>query len=84
VCAQNSYLFSILMISGSDDEYRLLRQNLFERFASASEVPSEIPIVPAVRPRPITILNSPKIPNRGRMHSCSCVYILVTVDCIVI
>jgi len=54
------------MISGSDDEYRLLRQNLFERFASASEVPSEVPIVPAVLPRPNSILNSPKTPDRGR------------------
>jgi len=29
----------------SDDEYRLLRANLFERFANASTVPSEAPIV---------------------------------------
>ncbi|CCM01905.1 uncharacterized protein FIBRA_03976 [Fibroporia radiculosa] len=30
----------------SDDEYRLLRQNLFERFASGAPVPSETPLVP--------------------------------------
>ncbi|KZT73851.1 hypothetical protein DAEQUDRAFT_761808 [Daedalea quercina L-15889] len=30
----------------SDDEYRLLRQSLFERFASKSQVPSETPLVP--------------------------------------
>ncbi|KZT11977.1 uncharacterized protein LAESUDRAFT_719929 [Laetiporus sulphureus 93-53] len=30
----------------SDDEYRLLRQNLFERFASGSPVPIEAPLVP--------------------------------------
>ncbi|KAH9936241.1 uncharacterized protein B0H18DRAFT_972998 [Fomitopsis serialis] len=30
----------------SDDEYRLLRQNLFERFASNSQIPSETPLVP--------------------------------------
>ncbi|KAI0667605.1 hypothetical protein C8Q78DRAFT_1051709 [Trametes maxima] len=29
----------------SDDEYRLLRQNLFERFASGSAVPTEAPLV---------------------------------------
>ncbi|OCH88475.1 hypothetical protein OBBRIDRAFT_795242 [Obba rivulosa] len=29
----------------SDDEYRLLRQNLFERFASGSALPSETPLV---------------------------------------
>ncbi|KAG2010119.1 hypothetical protein CC2G_012963 [Coprinopsis cinerea AmutBmut pab1-1] len=36
----------------NDDEYRLLRQSLFERFANASVVPQEEPIVPAARPRP--------------------------------
>lgn len=30
----------------SDDEYRLLRQNLFERFAGGAVVPSETPLVP--------------------------------------
>ena len=29
----------------SDDEYRLLRANLFERFTNVSTVPSEAPIV---------------------------------------
>ena len=36
----------------SDDEYRLLRQNLFERFASKSEVPTEASVVPAAATRP--------------------------------
>lgn len=30
----------------SDDEYRLLRQNLFERFGSGAVVPGEPPVVP--------------------------------------
>ncbi|KAJ7505459.1 hypothetical protein B0H11DRAFT_2220895 [Mycena galericulata] len=30
----------------SDDEYRLLRQDLFQRFASTTVVPTEIPVVP--------------------------------------
>ncbi|KAI8986074.1 hypothetical protein BD414DRAFT_487554 [Trametes punicea] len=34
----------------SDDEYRLLRQNLFERFASGSSVPVEAPLVPMSKP----------------------------------
>ncbi|KAI0766384.1 hypothetical protein BD413DRAFT_152399 [Trametes elegans] len=34
----------------SDDEYRLLRQNLFERFATGSAVPTEAPLVPMSRP----------------------------------
>jgi hypothetical protein len=32
----------------SDDEYRLLRQNIFERLASGSSVPQEAPLVPIV------------------------------------
>lgn len=31
-----------------DDEYRLLRQNIFERLASGSSVPQEAPLVPIV------------------------------------
>ncbi|KAG2065696.1 hypothetical protein BDR04DRAFT_137359 [Suillus decipiens] len=31
-----------------DDEYRLLRQNIFERLASGSSVPQEAPIVPII------------------------------------
>ncbi|KAI0335816.1 hypothetical protein GY45DRAFT_705054 [Cubamyces sp. BRFM 1775] len=34
----------------SDDEYRLLRQNLFERFASGSSMPAEAPLVPMSKP----------------------------------
>lgn len=33
----------------NDDEYRMLRQSLFERFASSSTVPSEEPVVPVNR-----------------------------------
>ncbi|KAG7445787.1 uncharacterized protein BT62DRAFT_981160 [Guyanagaster necrorhizus] len=33
----------------NDDEYRMLRQSLFERFASSSAVPSEEPVVPVNR-----------------------------------
>ena len=38
----------------SDDEYRLLRQNLFERFSSKATVPTESPVVPVAKPRPRT------------------------------
>jgi len=43
-----------LILENSDDEYRILRQNLFERFASNAAVPVEAPIVPvtAAQPRP--------------------------------
>jgi hypothetical protein len=34
--------------ANSDDEYRLLRQNIFERLASGSSVPQEAPLVPIV------------------------------------
>ncbi|KAI0311508.1 hypothetical protein OF83DRAFT_1150585 [Amylostereum chailletii] len=33
-----------------DDEYRLLRQNLFERMAVGSDVPQETPVVPTAGP----------------------------------
>ncbi|KAG6831952.1 hypothetical protein H0H92_006553 [Tricholoma furcatifolium] len=36
----------------NDDEYRLLRQNLFERFATSATVPTETPVVPVSKPRP--------------------------------
>ncbi|KAK7464723.1 hypothetical protein VKT23_005929 [Stygiomarasmius scandens] len=35
----------------NDDEYRILRQNIFERFASNAAVPTENPIVPATPSR---------------------------------
>lgn len=38
------------IVSISDEEYRLLRQNLFERFASGAVAPSEAPVVPVVHP----------------------------------
>ena len=49
-CASSFDSFSgralgLTSIGYSDDEYRLLRANLFERFANASTVPSEAPIV---------------------------------------
>ena len=37
----------------SDDEYRLLRQNLFERFSSHSTTPSEVSVVPVTPVRPV-------------------------------
>lgn len=49
----------------SDDEYRILRQNLFERFSTASEIPSESPVVPAVRPRPKPTGTGPNTPERS-------------------
>ncbi|KJA17485.1 hypothetical protein HYPSUDRAFT_146447 [Hypholoma sublateritium FD-334 SS-4] len=37
----------------TDDEYRILRQNLFERFSSNATIPIEAPLVPASpQPRP--------------------------------
>ncbi|TFK70376.1 hypothetical protein BDN72DRAFT_896505 [Pluteus cervinus] len=36
----------------NDDEYRLLRQNLFERFSTTTAVPTENPVVPVARTRP--------------------------------
>ncbi|KAJ3556499.1 hypothetical protein NP233_g11963 [Leucocoprinus birnbaumii] len=55
----------------NDDEYRILRQNLFERFASASEVPSEAPIVPAARSRPNPTVNGPQTPDRAASRPIS-------------
>lgn len=46
----------------SDNEYRLLRQSLFERFASASTVPSESPVVKVVTPN--------KHARMFSVHSC--------------
>ena len=36
----------MLIVRVSDDEYRLLRHDLFERFAGNSQIPTEAPIVP--------------------------------------
>ncbi|KAI0712278.1 hypothetical protein C8Q76DRAFT_734074 [Earliella scabrosa] len=52
----------------SDDEYRLLRQNLFERFASGSAVPSEAPLVPMSRP-PQATTDSRNSASNGRRSS---------------
>ncbi|KAG6878092.1 hypothetical protein C0993_012419 [Termitomyces sp. T159_Od127] len=42
----------------NDDEYRLLRQNLFERFATSTTVPAEVPMVPISRPLPRGTISS--------------------------
>jgi hypothetical protein len=47
----------------SDDEYFLLRQNLFERFASGAVVPAEKPVVPVTRQTP---------GNSNRRELCAC------------
>ena len=54
-------------VCSSDDEYRLLRQNLFERFATSTAVPTENPVVPAARPRPNKTGTSPD--GQGRTHN---------------
>jgi hypothetical protein len=36
----------------SDDEYRILRQSLFERFASSAAVPSEPSVIPTITTSP--------------------------------
>ena len=33
----------------SDDEYRLLRQSVFEQYSSSAVIPAESPLVPIVR-----------------------------------
>ncbi|KAI0769975.1 hypothetical protein C8Q74DRAFT_1317406 [Fomes fomentarius] len=48
----------------SDDEYRLLRQNLFERFASSSAVPTESPLVPMTRPAQVATDSRNTVPKR--------------------
>ncbi|KAI0754887.1 hypothetical protein C8Q80DRAFT_396076 [Daedaleopsis nitida] len=52
----------------SDDEYRLLRQNLFERFASGSAVPTEAPLVPMSKPTQ-TAADSRNTASNGRRAS---------------
>lgn len=51
----------------SDDEYRLLRQNIFERLASHSSVPTESPVIPLGSH---SQKHSPQLPNNS---SQSCV-----------
>jgi hypothetical protein len=36
----------VLTATSSDDEYRLLRQNLFEQYSGNASVPVESPLVP--------------------------------------
>ena len=62
-----------LMNHVSDDEYRLLRQNLFERFSTTTTVPTESPVVPVAKPRPRTN-ESPSSNGRrefGTITECS-------------
>ncbi|KAG7088599.1 hypothetical protein E1B28_012573 [Marasmius oreades] len=50
----------------NDDEYRALRQNLFERFASSTTVPTENPVVPAT-----PIKRNLRGPSEGRASTSS-------------
>ncbi|KAF7346141.1 hypothetical protein MSAN_01840900 [Mycena sanguinolenta] len=56
----------------NDDEYRLLRQDLFQRFASTTTVPTEAPVVPLasssqnLRPRASVRANGATIPADKR------------------
>ncbi|KAG5639202.1 hypothetical protein H0H81_005681 [Sphagnurus paluster] len=52
----------------NDDEYRLLRQNLFERFATSTTVPTEAPVVPVARPHPRGT-GAPQEGQTSRPHS---------------
>ncbi|KAG1749318.1 hypothetical protein EDB19DRAFT_183855 [Suillus lakei] len=47
-----------------DDEYRLLRQNIFERLASGSSVPQEAPLVPIVS-HPPNVYNPASVKSRS-------------------
>jgi len=52
VCFPNVNPVIFLILENSDDEYRILRQNLFERFASNAAVPIETPVVPVTAAQP--------------------------------
>ena len=47
----------------SDDEYRLLRQSLFERMTAGTAVPQEVPVVPTA---------GPSRPTHHVRDSCAC------------
>lgn len=60
----------------NDDEYRVLRQNIFERLASGSSVPQEAPLVPLVSHPPSaayspasTKLRSPSVRSKSSISS---------------
>ncbi|EJF63319.1 hypothetical protein DICSQDRAFT_102480 [Dichomitus squalens LYAD-421 SS1] len=53
----------------SDDEYRLLRQSLFERFASGSAVPTEAPLVPLSNLSLTTVESRTSLTNGRRTSS---------------
>lgn len=55
------------MVYFSDDEYRMLRQNLFERFASSAVVPTEASVVPVARHQ--ARRNGTASENRGAFHA---------------
>ena len=61
------------IMSISDEEYRLLRQNLFERFAGGAVAPSEAPVVPVVHPSRRSSDGGRKLPTictRSDLHFC--------------
>ncbi|KAF7365364.1 hypothetical protein MVEN_00408600 [Mycena venus] len=45
----------------NDDEYRLLRQDLFQRFASTTTVPTEVPVVPLASPQNLKSRSSVRV-----------------------
>ena len=52
-CVLTPLMWNIVLRGvNSDDEYRILRQNLFERFSSNAAVPIETPVVPVAAPQP--------------------------------
>ncbi|KAJ7696022.1 hypothetical protein B0H17DRAFT_1054605 [Mycena rosella] len=50
----------------NDDEYRLLRQDLFQRFSSTTAVPTEIPLVPLASSRPAVHISAATAPPDKR------------------
>ncbi|KAJ7459712.1 hypothetical protein FB451DRAFT_1405614 [Mycena latifolia] len=50
----------------NDDEYRLLRQDLFQRFSSTTTVPTEIPLVPLASSRSAVRLTGVTTPTDKR------------------
>ncbi|KAF8967075.1 hypothetical protein BDZ97DRAFT_1805029 [Flammula alnicola] len=54
----------------TDDEYRILRQNLFERFSGSASVPVETPVVPvSPQPRPKKGGPTPERPVSRRLSN---------------
>lgn len=61
-------IFIVLILVYSEDEYRMLRQNLFERFSSVSNIPTENPIVPAMLPRLQPVGTRRNKPEKGMQN----------------